>query len=117
MAAILAANVAYSIIQRKKLEDNRQHNHLTIVFGNGALTYPTGGVPLTPTQMGLPRGDLNELLIEDASHADGYVYKYDYVNQKIKMFQAPASGPAVLTEIPNSTAPAATTLSLVVIGS
>lgn len=57
----------------------------TIAFGNGTLTYPTGGVPLPAIgKFGMKR-ELQRLLLQQPS-ANGFVYKYDSANHKIKIF-------------------------------
>lgn len=56
-----------------------------ITFGDGALTYPSGGVPLptAPTSWGL-RVVFNGLSIIDADDATGIIWKYDYANKKLR---------------------------------
>lgn len=57
----------------------------TIAFGNGTLTYPTGGVPLPVIgKLGMKK-QLQRLLIQQPS-ANGFIYKYDAANHKIKIF-------------------------------
>lgn len=57
----------------------------TIAFGNGTLTYPTGGIPLPAIgKFGMKR-QLKMLLLQQPS-ANGFVYKYDAANHKIKIF-------------------------------
>lgn len=92
----------------------------TIVFGDGALTYPTGGVPLPAIgQFGLQR-QVDIGLIEQPS-GDGYVYKYDRTNHKIRIYQnvdpADTGGADTpLVEMGTGEAPAATTIKMVFIG-
>lgn len=62
-----------------------RRNELTLVFGNGTLTYPANGIPLTLAQLGLKR-DIKALHIVDPSNADGYVYKWDKSNNKIRVY-------------------------------
>ena len=57
----------------------------SITFGDGAKTYPSGGVPLPAIgHFGLKR-QLQLLLIQQPV-ANGFVYKYDAENNKIKIF-------------------------------
>lgn len=57
----------------------------TIAFGNGALTYATGGVPMPAIgRFGMKRA-VDLMLIEQPS-ANGFIYKYDAANNKIKIF-------------------------------
>ena len=57
----------------------------SIAFGDGALTYPTGGVPLPAIgNFGLHRQmDFASL---EPPPGDGYVYKYDRENHKILIY-------------------------------
>jgi len=58
-----------------------------ISFGNGALEYATGGVPLPAIgHFGLKKA-IQRLLIQQP-HANGYLYKYDPANHKIKILAA-----------------------------
>lgn len=56
-----------------------------ITFGDGALTYPTGGVPLPEIgQFGI-KCELQRLFVQQPV-ANGFVYKYDAENHKIKIY-------------------------------
>lgn len=84
-----------------------------IEFGDGTLTYPTGGIPL-PTTMssyGFNKAIVAWQWIDDAN-ANGYVYKYDKDNNKIRIYYGDYSeasdGP--LVEVSGSHAPDATDL-------
>ena len=48
MTALAASDVTVTITQQRKVNGSptRRHNGVTVVFGDGALTYPTGGVPM-----------------------------------------------------------------------
>lgn len=65
-------------------------------FGDGALTYPNGGVPMPAIgNFGLNK-EVSMFNIVDAS-GDGIIYRYDQANRKIKMFvKAP---PVVYEEV------------------
>ena len=85
----------------------------TITFGDGAKTYPAGGVPL-PTVDKFGVGALKRLHIQQPPN--GYVYKYDPDNHKLLVLQGDytnaADGP--LVEI--SGAPTQVSLKLTVYG-
>jgi hypothetical protein len=89
MADIAASNVTHTLVggtQRRK--SGRYEAVFSVVFGNGTLTYPSGGIPLTKSKLGCP-SDLEELVIMDGSNGDGYVYKWDRTNNKIRIYQSP----------------------------
>lgn len=119
MADIAAGDVSYSVdLRNAEVNDAHKRIPMTIAFGDGALTYPTGGVPLTKSKMGL-RSDLRELQFVDSGSANGLIYKFDKANGKIRIYQgdndAVADGP--LVELAGGSAtPAAVTLSCVAIG-
>jgi hypothetical protein len=118
MPDIAAANVTHTISSRKKLESGEVSNVLTVAFGDGALTYPTNGVPLTAAKMGCPNNILSVNIINpDASN--GFVYKYDLANNKIRIYQGNNDGVAdsALVELVGASAtPAAASLVIEAIG-
>ncbi len=68
-----------------------------IVMGTLALdsAYPTGGYPLAPSKLGgmryIDRMDIND--------AQGFTFEYDYINQKLKVFN---DAPAIIVEEKNT---------------
>jgi hypothetical protein len=113
MADIAASDVTYTLKEGTQFacpSDPRYSAAFAISFGNGALTYPAGGIPLTKGKLGCPT-DLEALLIDDASSADGYLYKHDRANNKLRIYQGDNdnAGDAPLVELGN-VAVAATTL-------
>lgn len=111
MPDIAASNVTYTVLKRavRSKGDNYRVNKVRVQFGNGSLTYPSGGVPLTKGQLGCPNV-LKSVIFIDPGSADLLKYKYDNANEKIRIYSDDgASGiPAELTG--GSTAVAATTL-------
>lgn len=89
MADIVAANVTQAVNKRVKLEDGRMMNNVTITFGDGALTYPAGGVPFTKAGVGCPV-NLDSLVLEDLG-GSAYVYQVDKANSKLRIFQSAAA--------------------------
>lgn len=118
MAAIGAANVTYAL-QGKVSKDDASFRHiiLNITFGDGALTYPAGGIPLTAGKMGCPSQIKSFSLVSPAS-ANGFVYKYDLTNNKLRIYQGdnPNVAAAPLIELSGAAAPAAATLTVEVVG-
>lgn len=88
MANIASTDVSYTISKIKKMEDSRKIVNAVIAFGDGALTYPAGGVPLLKGSLGCPTV-IDSLMIEDIG-GSGYVYQYDKANEKIMLFQSAA---------------------------
>lgn len=120
MADIAAGDLTYTLQAGTEqiAGDSRYSAVWKIVLGDGVDTYPTGGVPITKASLGCPN-DIEEFHIMDASDGDGYVYKYDYENDKVRIYQgdndATADGPLV-EFVGTSTVVAATTLYVKVIG-
>lgn len=79
------AAATITFLRRKKLEDNRQMVHTKIVLGDGSTTYPSGGIPISGNSLGLPRY-LDSFEFSDASDGDTNIYKYDIVNQAIRIY-------------------------------
>jgi hypothetical protein len=90
MADIAAGDVAYTIIKVRKLNGNpsRKMNRVKLVFGNGALTYPAAGIPISIGKLGCPV-DVESLAIVDKG-TSGYSFMYDQSAKKLVMFQSPA---------------------------
>ena len=119
MAAISSSDVSYSMDQRNGVVSDKDIRYNgSISFGDGVLTYPTGGIPLDIGKLGF-RNKLDNLVLVDDSSGDGYVYKFDKTNNKIVIYEgeytAVADGP--LVEIANTDTPAATTLQVIAYGS
>jgi len=86
MADIAAADVTYTEQGTGRSNAHaRREGVFKIAFGNGSLTYPTGGIPLTKAKLGCPT-DLEEFTIMDAQDADGRMFKYDRENGKIRIY-------------------------------
>jgi len=88
MANIAAGDVTYTIGKQSLLEDGRRMNKVTLAFGDGALTYPSGGIPITIGKLGCPTV-VDGFKIMDKG-TSGYSFSYDFANSKLLMFQAPA---------------------------
>jgi hypothetical protein len=89
MAAIESTDVTVTISDRDKdIGHGPLNKNITIAdvaFGDDALTYPTGGIPLpTIGNFGYQRQiDFGAI---EGDPDDGFVYKYDRSNHKIKIF-------------------------------
>lgn len=93
MADIAAADVTYTKqegTQGACPSDPRFRAIFKVQFGDGALTYPSGGIPLTKGKLGCPT-NIDELTIIDSDDSNGIVYKYDRENGKIRIYNPTAS--------------------------
>jgi hypothetical protein len=119
VADIASTDVVYSITSKQRKEESgNKVTSQTITFGNGTLTYPAGGIPLDKNKMGCPNTVVTVNLSSPAS-SNGFIYKYDLVNNKIRIFQGDNTNVAAapLIELVASTAtPAAATIALDAIG-
>jgi hypothetical protein len=69
----------------------------SLAFGNGALTYPTHGIPLPDMgKLGAFKKAIKRILITPAP-GDGYIYKYDKNYNTIRIYQAGAIGSITLS--------------------
>jgi hypothetical protein len=89
MAAITSSDVTVTVSARdREIAGGGAFKNLTlatVAFGDGSLTYPTGGVPLpTIGSFGLHGGIDAAILIPPPG--DGFVYKYDKANHKILIY-------------------------------
>jgi hypothetical protein len=90
MADIAASDITYTVQKTAKMEDGRRRSNVKIAFGDGALTYPSGGIPLSSLSgAGFPNV-VAEVILMDANDASGISWKYDYENNKLRGYIAPA---------------------------
>lgn len=90
MADVAASDVAYTLqegTQAASPSDPKYKAVFKLVFGDGALTYPSGGVPLTKGKLGCP-ASIVSFKILDGGAASGMIVKYDYANQKLRLFNS-----------------------------
>lgn len=87
MADLAAGDVTYTIIQNRTLGNSKKSMVVKLVFGDGALTYPANGIPLTKGKLGCPVV-VESLVVFDQS-TSGYKFQYDYTNEKLIVMQAP----------------------------
>ena len=89
MAAITATDVTVTVSGRDKdIGHGRLGKNVTIAsvaFGDGSLTYPTGGVPLPVIGMFGFQRVIDFCSIQEPV-ANGFQYKYDSTNHKILIF-------------------------------
>lgn len=79
-----------------------------MTFGDGALTYPTGGIPLPDLPSFNCRSSI-DFFSTEGTPDNGYDFRYDRDNHKLLVFSGG-------TEIANSVTPAAQTLRAFVVG-
>lgn len=112
MADLASTDVTITVEERTIVKKKRR-NRVKIVFGDGALTYPSGGVPMPAFgSFGFVR-NLDFLILIDSSAATGTVWKYDKANAKLRGFEGDyaQAGDEELVELDAaSDAPAAQTL-------
>ena len=88
MVALTSADVAVTQMDvgRKSIAGKKKRFRVKLVFGDGALTYPALGVPMPAFgRMGMVRFLDGLEYIESASD-DSNQYKYDFVNNKIRIY-------------------------------
>jgi hypothetical protein len=118
MANILSSNVTYVKVKHSRASNANNWYQFTIAFGNGTLTYPTGGVPLLQASLGC-NNYLRSVVFVDPSNGDGFLYKWDQSTNTIRIYQSAAESATAgaLVELVGGTAtPAATTLVAEVVG-
>lgn len=119
MADIASSDVVY-VDQNKNSRscDQKVSRVFSVAFGNGVLTYPAGGVPLLKGSLGCPNS-LESLKLVDAASANGFVYKCDLANQKIRIYQGDNDNVAdapLIELVGGAATPAAATLIVEVSG-
>lgn len=92
MTAIASTDVTVTLSTRMRIGRELQVTG-TLVFGTGALTYPSGGVPLPAKATYFRLNSINRMHLL-GGEGIGYVYKYDKTNHKIRMYQTATLTPA-----------------------
>lgn len=87
MADIGASDVTYTVLKRRRYR-SRNHFLVRLAFGDGALTVPANGIPLTKAKLGCPN-DVESLVVVDQG-TSGYQFQYDQSAEKLVVMQAPA---------------------------
>lgn len=89
MADISSSNVTVTVLPRNRdmggVNSAKNMTLATVAFGDGALTYPTGGVPMPAIGAFGLRKAIDAAFIQDPVD-NGFVYKYDAANRKIKIY-------------------------------
>ena len=118
MVDIAASDVTVTVEKELRVEKQR-NNRCKVQFGDGALTYPTGGVPMPAFGQFAMRRNLDYLVVTDGGAGQGIHWKYDQTNNKLRGWQydydAVADGAAI--ELAGGVAaPAAQTLFVEAVG-
>lgn len=87
MSNIAATDVTVTILQMRKSADRNLYN-IQLAFGDGALTYAAGGVPLDIGKLGCPT--IVESLDVYDKGTSGYAWTYDATNKKLIAIQSPS---------------------------
>ena len=124
MAAIAAGNVTYTEQTGQKVLTGmppRYRNVVNVAFGDGALTYPTDGVPLTLSGLGLTQS-IESLEVDVRTVAAGennphWIWNGSTTSPKLLGFNVPANASETYpAEVANTYAPTAQALKLVAVG-
>lgn len=86
MTDLVAADVTITV-EKRLIEGKRKRNRCKIEFGDGALTYPSGGVPLPAFASWGMKRDLEYIILTDANDASGILWKYDQANIKLRGYE------------------------------
>lgn len=106
MADITASGDLTVTISDQRILQGQRRNRCTVLLGTGGNDYPSGGIPMpTYDKLGMVR-NVDFLVLFDESDADGYVWKYDKDNHKVRAYvQTPTdTGNIPLAEVTDGTA-------------
>ena len=119
MPAIASNNLTLTIENRSiSMSAKQKRNRVKIVFGDGALTYPSGGVPLPAKESFGMVFSLDFIILTDQDDSQGILWKYDQANSKLRGYiqgvDILAAGAATLDDYPLDTTdqPFATAISI-----
>jgi len=119
MTALASTDVTineYPLLNNLVPTGNKRVNIVDIAFGDGSLTYPSGGVPL-PAKDKFGMFEEIDAMFLMSPPGVLFEYQYDRDNHKIRIISLAPGASADVAEMSTSAAPAATTLRALVIGS
>jgi len=119
MPDLVASDVTYTLVKQDVAGGRGQRkNTVDVTFGDGALTYPSGGVPLTKGNLGMPN-TVETFYFTEPDADDGFLYKYDASAETVRIYQGDnnnASDAPLIELVAASATPADTTLRVTVEG-
>ena len=125
MAQITTADVTYTSItgtgHAGPSSPIRQHMFTVLIPSASAtnVLYTSGGIPLSPAALGCP-ANLEQLIMMDEGSTTGYVAKYDYGKQSIRLYLSQnttgASTTTSLIEVTTAATVASVTLRVIAQG-
>ena len=88
MPDIAASDVTYAPQDHNfnRNEGGMNKRVVAVIFGDGALTYPSGGVPILRASFGMANQLVDFSWIENGQ-ANGFIYKWDSTDEKIRIYQ------------------------------
>ena len=84
MANFASSDVTYTVMNQRTLQDSRKFNKIKLQFGDGALTYAAGGIPLLIGSMGCPVVVESAIIVDNGNSI--YELSYDSTNKKLLMY-------------------------------
>lgn len=110
MTALTAANVTVVVNERRRVF-KRMTSSVTLTFGDGSLTYPAGGVPMPDFHSFGYSRFMSGMSLTDPGSANGFLYKYDKTNNKLRIYQGDNTNAAAAPNVElGGVAVAATTI-------
>jgi len=100
MADIAIADVTYTVQEQggrliHRVSAIQKSTFVKVEFGDGALTYPAGGVPLsvTPIDVGFLRAIFRWIIVDGAA-GSGIMWKYDFEAKTLRGYRTAGFTPA-----------------------
>ena len=86
MAGFSTASVTYTVNNFRRLGNSRAMNRVTLAFGNSALTYAAGGIPLVIGSLGMTTTVESMDVVEQGTA--GYLVQFISSTNKLAIFQS-----------------------------
>lgn len=88
MADLASTDIVVTELNKRRV-NGRNYFNLQLAFGDGAKTYPAGGVPVDKAKLGCPNV-IESLTVYD-SGTSGYKWSYDRANEKLVAMRTDAA--------------------------
>lgn len=120
MADLASTDITVTLVRQNILRGSPgglRFNNVKLTFGDGALTYPAGGIPVpAAAKFGMLKRLDGIMIYQNSITTIGYIWTYDVANNKLKGYEEVAAASSTALADINLTAIAAQTLYAFAIG-
>ena len=84
MGVLGSASITYTVKNQRNMGNSRKQNRVSLAFGDGSNTYPTGGITIISGNCGCPN-TIESMVIADQG-TSGYTINYNATTGKLQLY-------------------------------